>query len=312
MSVKNRKIEEKIKKFEQALIPGKGSLVLPRINSILLALDAHDWVIESSRYSYKVACELSLKHGAYVEIVCMAVNDEEYALSEKLVEEAVTYFKDKNVETQGSCIVGSPSDNILKLSEDEKHDLIILPSPYAERVEKENLDSLGATVEILINISSVPLLLLTESSINPEKITDRILMPVQGNEDVQTVEWALVLSDKDTRFNILDMVRTDSVEDIKDVSQDLLDEEVNERLIEVSLRKNTVPLLNALKEITSEMGLRLLISSIVGDLVEIITEELARNQTSLLIVNSGISLEKGSRLVKEAKKNKVPILIIKQ
>jgi hypothetical protein len=311
MSAKNYKIEKKIKKFEQAIIPDKEAFVLPSIDSILLALDAHDWIINSSRYSYKVASEFSLKHNAYVQIICMAINDEEYYESEKLVEEAVEFFKNKNVESQGSCIIGSPSDNILKLSEDEKHDLIILPSPYAERVEKDNLDSLGATIEILINKATVPILLLTESSINPEKITERILMPVQGKEDVTKVEWALLLSDKDTSMNILDTVRTDSVEEIKDVSLDLLDEDVNERLIEISLRKNTAPILKAIKDTATEMGLRILILNKVGDVGAIIANELTKKQTSLLIVNSEMSLEKGSRLVKESKKNKVPLLIIK-
>ena len=70
--------QEKIKKFEQAIVPDKASLVIPNIKSILLALDAHDWVIDSSRYSYKVACELSLRYNAYVHVVCMAINKEEY------------------------------------------------------------------------------------------------------------------------------------------------------------------------------------------------------------------------------------------
>ncbi|MHA2033199.1 MAG: hypothetical protein ACW99Q_27840, partial [Candidatus Kariarchaeaceae archaeon] len=282
MSSRTYKIEEKIKKFEQAIIPEKEAIVLPRINSILLALDAHDWIIESSRYSYKVACELSLKHNAFVQIICMAINNKEYNESKKLVDETVEYCNNKNVESQGSCIIGSPSDNILKLSEYEKHDLIILPSPYAERIEKDNLDSLGATVEILLNKSNVPIMLLTESHINPEKITEKILLPVQRRDDLPTVEWALFLSDKDTSINVLDAIRTDSIEEIKDVSLDLLDEDVNERLIEISLRKNTVPILNALKEIATEIGLKLLISKKVGDLSEIITNELARKQTSLL------------------------------
>jgi ABC-type uncharacterized transport system substrate-binding protein len=106
-------------------------------------------------------------------------------------------------------------------------------------------------------------------------------------------------------------VNTDSVEEIKDVSMDLLDEDVNEGLIEISLRKNTVPLLNVLKEIASEMKLRLIISNRVGDFVAIIIGELNKKQTSLLIVDSKTSKEKGSIIIKESKKNKVPLLIIK-
>ncbi len=37
MSAKNYKIEKKIKKFEQAIIPEKEAFVLPSINSMLLA-----------------------------------------------------------------------------------------------------------------------------------------------------------------------------------------------------------------------------------------------------------------------------------
>jgi nucleotide-binding universal stress UspA family protein len=311
MSAKSNQIEEKIKKFEQAIVPEKTAFVLPRIKSILLALDAHDWVIDSSRYSYKVACELSIRYNAYVHIICMAINNEEYHESEKLVEEAIDYFDNRDVKSQGSCTIGSPSNTILKISKNEQTDLIILPSPYAERVEKDNLDSLGATIEILNNRSTVPLLLLTESDINPEKITDRLLVPVQGKEDILISEWALLLSNIETNINVLDTVNTDSVEEIKDVSMDLLDEDVNEGLIEISLRKNTAPLLNVLKEIASEMKLRLIISNRVGDFVAIIIGELNKKQTSLLIVDSKTSKEKGSIIIKESKKNKVPLLIIK-
>jgi hypothetical protein len=311
LSAKSYKIEKKIKKFEQAIIPDKESFVLPKIDSILLALDAHNWVIGSSRYSYQVACELSIKNDAYVQIICMAINDEEYYESEKLVEEAVEYFNNNNVKSQGICIIGSPSDNILKLSEDEKHDLIVIPSPYAERVEKDNVESLGATIEILINKSVVPLLLLTESSISPEKITERILLPVHGKDGLDISGWALFLSDKDSIINVFDTVRIEVVEEIKGVSLDLLEEDVNERLIEISLRKNTAAIISALKEIAEEMGIRVVISKKVGDLVEILAKELTMTKTSLLIVNSWISLEQGSTLVKESKKNQVPLLIIK-
>ena len=151
MIVKSSKIEKKIKKFEQAMIPEKEVFVPPKIKSILLALDAHDWIIESSRYSYKVASELSQRNDAFVAIICMAINEEEYEKSEKLVNEAVDYLKKRNIESQGFCIIGSPSDNLLKLSSEESIDLLILPSPYAERVEKDNKYSLGATIEILLN-----------------------------------------------------------------------------------------------------------------------------------------------------------------
>jgi nucleotide-binding universal stress UspA family protein len=311
MNAKINQIKEKVKIFEQAIIPEKTAFILPSIKSILLALDAHDWVIESSRYSYKVASEISLRYNAYVYIICMAITNEEYNQSERLVEEAIEYFKTRNVKSQGSCLIGSPSDNILKISKDERIDLIILPTPYAERVEKNNLDSLGSTIEILNNRSTVPLLLLTESNIKPEKITEKLLMPVQGKEDVTKSEWALFLSNRETCINVLNAVGTDLVDEIKDVSMDLLDEDVNKRLIEISLRKNTAPLLNALKEIASEMDLRLIISNKVGDLVDIIINELTKKQTSLLIVDSQTSMAKGSLIVKESKKNKVPILIIK-
>ena len=134
---------------------------------------------------------------------------------------------------------------------------------------------------------------------------------MQGKEDVSNTEWALLLSNNDTYINVLDTVNTDSVEKIKDVSMDLLDENVNEGLIEISLRKNTAPLLNALKEIASEMNLKLIISNRVGDLVDIIIGELSKKQTSLLIVDSKTSMKKGSIIIKESKKNKIPLLIIK-
>ena len=124
MSTFFNKVEAKIKSFEQAFIPNKESIVLPKLKSILLALDAHSWAIESSKYSMDVASELSIKHGAFVQVVCMAVSDEEYEKSEKLVSEAVKSLESNNVSCSGLCIVGSPSKNILSLIESESHDLV--------------------------------------------------------------------------------------------------------------------------------------------------------------------------------------------
>ncbi len=311
MSTDNAKIEEKIRKFEQALIPEKETFVLPGLRSILLALDAHDWIIESSRYSYKVTSELALRHNSEVQIICMALNEEEYHESEKLVEEAVSYLKNNKVESYGSCIVGTPSSNILKLVEEDKHDLIILPSPYAERVEKNSLESLGATVEILINKSKTPLLLLTETSIDPGRISEKVLIPIRGIEDIKTLEWALLLSDENSVINVFDIVSTDSVEEIREVSLDLLEENINERLIETALRKNTAPLLKGLRALAQETGVNIRISNKIGEIVSTVTDELPRGQTSLIIINFETSMERGSLLVKESRKNKVPLLIIK-
>jgi hypothetical protein len=215
------------------------------------------------------------------------------------------------VESAGSCIVGTPASNILKLVEEENHDLIILPSPYAERVEKNSIESLGATVEILINKSKTPLLLLTETNINPGRFTEKILVPIRGIEDTKTLEWALLLSDKKTIVDVFDIVSTDSVEEIRDISLDLLEENINERLIETSLRKNTAPILNGLRALAQETGINIRISEKIGEIVSIITDELPKGQTSLIIVNSETSMERGSLLVKESRKNKVPIMIIK-
>ena len=302
------KIEEKIKRFERAFIPDKESLILPKIEKILLALDAHDWVLESSRYAYRVTCELATSHGAVVEIICMAVNNEENPESEKLVEEAVKYFEENSVEAVGSCAVGSPSENILELIGDDHHDLLVLPSPYAERVEKGSQDSIGATIDILITRLEVPLLLLPESKIDPVNITQSILLPVIEKEDAPSIEWALIFSGKDTTLEVLDIVREEHVESFKDVSSDLLDEEVEDRLIHISLREDKVPLIKALRELTSDMDLEINVTEKVGETPEILIDKLEK--TTLLILRKGLAQAQGSKMVKEAKRNGIPLLII--
>ncbi|MBD3207159.1 hypothetical protein GF319_12560 [Candidatus Bathyarchaeota archaeon] len=308
MIKRTEKINEKIRKFEQAFIPDKESLVLPKIEKILLALDAHDWVKKSSRYAYRVTCELATSHRADVEIICMAVNDEEYSESETLVDEAVKYLKENSIEAVGSCVIGSPSENILRLMDEEQHDLLVLPSPYAERVEKESQDSIGATIEILISRAEVPLLLLPESRIRPDKITDSILIPVLGREDVPPLEWALIFSEKVTALKVLDLVRREDIERFKDVSLNLLDEAVDDDLIQISLRDERAPLIKGLKDIANEMQIDIEVIEIVGAAIDSIMSKLEK--TSLLILRTGLAQEKGSSLVKEAKRNGVPLLII--
>ena len=114
MSSSLSKVETKIKSFEQAFVPDKESFVLPGLNSILLALDAHSWAIDSSRYSIEVTSEIALIQGSFVQVVCMAVTEDEFDESEKLVSEAVEFLKSKNVSCGGVCLIGSPSKTILR------------------------------------------------------------------------------------------------------------------------------------------------------------------------------------------------------
>jgi nucleotide-binding universal stress UspA family protein len=311
MSKSMIKVEEKIKSFEQAFVPDKESFVVPKLNSILLALDAHTWAVESSRYSIEVALELSQIQEAFVQVVCMAVNEEEFDESEKLVSEAVQQLQTKQVKCSGICIIGSPSKNILRLIDDESHDLVILPSPYAERVEEDNLDSLGATIEILLNNSQVPVLLISKPEEIPSSISTRILLPILEKKDIATVEWGILLSHEDTFLNILNMVRSNVVEEVREVSKELLDEDLNEELIEVSLRKNTVSIISALREIGEEKGLEQSISNRLGNPIDSIEEQSSANQPTIIIANYVLAIEDGSRLVKYTKKQKIPLFIIK-
>jgi hypothetical protein len=76
MSVRESKIFTKIRQFEQSFIPDKESLKVPEIKKILLALDAHDSVFDSSRYSIEVASHLSIKYDAVIDVICMVVTSE--------------------------------------------------------------------------------------------------------------------------------------------------------------------------------------------------------------------------------------------
>jgi nucleotide-binding universal stress UspA family protein len=294
-----------------AFVPDKESIVLPRLNSILVALDSHDWVEKSSRFSYSLAAELSVLHGAYTQIVCMAVNQDEFEKSENLVDEAVEFFKSRNIDCNGICIIGSPSSNILKLVDDESHDIVILPSPYAERIEKDNLDSLGTTVEIILNNSPVPVLLVPEPKIRTGKISDRILLYLAGKDDIAIVEWGLLFSDEDTSIQALNIIRKDLVDDVIEVSQDLLNQEIDENLVEFSLKKNRSAIISAFRDVAKEMKLDLSTSECVGDPIMCLEEKAANNDLSLIVLDYSTAIEDGASLVKYSKKEKTPIFIIK-
>lgn len=311
MSKHLSKSQKKIKSFEMAFVPDKESFVLPRLNSILVALDAHDWTEKSSKLSYSIAAELSELHGAYTQIVCMAVNQDEFEKSEHLVDEAVEFFKSKNIDCSGVCIIGSPSSNILKLVDEETHDIVILPSPYAERIEKDTLDSLGATVEIILNQSPVPVLLVPEPKMRVGKISDRILLYLAGKESISIVEWGLLFSDEDTSIQALNIINKGLIDDVRAVSNDLLNQELDENLVEVSLKKNTSAIISALRAVAKEMKLDLSTSDCVGDPVICLEEKTAIKDLSLMVIDYSTAMEDGASLVKYSKKEKTPILIIK-
>jgi nucleotide-binding universal stress UspA family protein len=300
-----------MKSFEQAFVPDKESFVLPRLNSILLALDAHSWAIESSRYSIDVTSELALIQDAFVQVVCMAVTEEEFDDSEKLVSEAVELLQSKNVNCSGVCIIGSPSKTILRLIDEESHNLVILPSPYAERIEEDNLESLGATIEIILNSSPVSLLLVTETDTSPNSISSKILVPMLGKDDLPIIEWGLLLANKNTIFNVLNVVRGNLVEEVKEVSKELLDEELKEELVELSIRKNTASIISSLRDISEEKGLTLKISNLVGNPIDFIKEQVIKNHPTIVLANYTLSIEDGSQLVKFSKKQKLPLFISK-
>jgi hypothetical protein len=143
-----------------------------------------------------------------------------------------------------------------------------------------------------------------------DEVNEKILLPIISKDDFTLIEWGLLLSDENTRITVLNIIRKNIIEDIREVSKDLYTQEVKLNLVEASLRRNTASILSALRQISTEMGFTINISKRVGDPVECIEDEVSKNDLTLILSNYSIALEEGARLVKFSKKQKIPLLII--
>jgi len=136
---------------------------------------------------------------AEVSVVCVATSTEEIENSPTLVSKAVEFLASQWITVKGRCREGYPSEHILKLAEEEKSGLIVIPSPYAEKAEKQCIESLGTTVEVVLRRASCPVILVRNLIPAPEEATKAILLPIHSVKAYRAAEWALALAEEGSK-----------------------------------------------------------------------------------------------------------------
>jgi nucleotide-binding universal stress UspA family protein len=204
MAFKN--IERKIEVFRRAVVPERIEFGPAKIGKILLAVDIHACSFESSESTVLLTLYLARRFNATVSVVCVAMSEEETEESDSAVFRAVELLASQGIGVEGSRGEGYPSENILRLAEKEEASLIIIPTPYAEKAEKPCVESLGTTVDIVLQRASCPTMLVKSPVQKPKDAVKNILLPIQSLEEYKAAEWALTLAEDDFRLLLLNVV----------------------------------------------------------------------------------------------------------
>ncbi|MBT8172334.1 universal stress protein [Candidatus Bathyarchaeota archaeon] len=312
MSSHSEKVDEKIRVFEQAIVNEEIELNPPTIKKIFLAIDSHEKASNVSENATEITLNLAIRFKAEVYIACIAPTEEELAVSEKLVNEVVKLFESKKVPVIGSCGIGSASEHILGLSEKFDPSLIIMQIPYGERVETFDIESIGATVDLVIRNCSFPILLVRKPEFKASDITQNILLLVSKKENIKAAELALSLGAKGSKLKLLSITKKETVEKVENLVQTISRFELGKGVLEHIHKKEVQPLVNKIIDEAKNRGIKVERIHLIGDRIKI-TLELSKDKHTMMV----LSHEIGERNILESevenliKLSKIPTLIVK-
>jgi nucleotide-binding universal stress UspA family protein len=309
----SEKVEEKIKVFEKATITEKIKLHPPKIEKIFLAVDSHSEASKISENAIQIALNLASRFEAEVYIFCTSSSARELVESEKLVNKTVKLFESKKVSVIGGCSIGYPSEKVLELSEQFDPSLVIMPIPYGERAETFEIESLGATVDLVIRKSKYPILLVRKALFSPTELTKNILILIENEkENIKAAEWALILGEQGSKLKLLSITEKEIVKKVEGIAQAIESSKLGKEVLAHSHKKEIQPLINGIIDEAKNRRIELKRIHLVGNKTKLILEE-AENNHTLIVVSS--SLINGKILRHEvenlARFSKTPTLIVK-
>jgi nucleotide-binding universal stress UspA family protein len=306
------KIEKKIKIFEKAVDTKKLKFETKKIERIFLAIDAHFEASEISENALQITLNLAKRFQAKVYIACIAPTSEELKISEKLVKKALQLLESENIAVTGSCGFGHPSENILELSKQFNPNLIVISTPYGERTETFNIESLGTTVDLIIRKSPYPILLVRKPIFPPTEIMKSILLIIDSIKTIQAAEWALTLAENNSKIMILSITEKETMEKVEELAESLLDSEIDKDIVERLHRWEIRTLINGIISEAETKELKVEKKLLIGDRIKLTLEEAKEKHTVLICATT---LEQDNVLENEvenlARLSRIPILIVK-
>jgi nucleotide-binding universal stress UspA family protein len=306
------KIEEKIKIFEKAVDIKKIKLNPIEIRRIFLAIDAHSEAVEINENALQITSNLAKKHHTEVFIACIAPTNEEIKISEELVKKAVTILEKENIKVIGTCEFGHPSEKILEITNLYNPNLIILPTPYGERSEPFDIDSLGTSVDMVLRKSPIPTLLVRKRKHPANEILNSILLVIESNKSIKAAEWALSLAKTDSKIMLLTMTEKDIIEKVEEIAESVLESDIDKEFIEHFHKKESLDLTNKIIDESRQKDIKIEKKHIIGDKIRLILNQTKEKHTMLILATS---LEKNNVLSNEVENIcrliRIPILIVK-
>jgi nucleotide-binding universal stress UspA family protein len=277
-------VEKKIEVFRKAILPERIDFESKKIIRLLLAVDIHAYSCEASESALLLTSYLANRFNAKVFVVCIAPSGEETEESSSKVNSAVELLVSQDIIAEGICGEGFPSENILRFAEKEMIDCIIIPTPYAEKTEKPCIESLGTTVDIVLQRAPCSIMLVKGSVQEPETVVKNILLSIQSVKEYMVAEWALTLVDEDSKILLLNVVDKSLVKNTKDVVEKLLKSKIIEDSIEGMLQKDVNTLMVNIAKKGHEKRITVKRRFRVGEEVNITLEEMKKEGSSMLIL----------------------------
>lgn len=312
MSIHSKKVDEKIRAFEKAIITKEIELNPLNIKKIFLAIDSHENASEINKNAIQIALNIAIRFQAEVYIACISLTLEELKISEKLVNDNITLFESKKIPVTGSCSLGRPSEHILKLSQEFNPNIIIITIPYGERAESFDIESLGSTIDLVIRKSPFPILLVRKPVFNAKDIGKNVLLVINKKENIKAAEFALTLVEKGSKIKILSITEKKIAEKVENIIQTISKTDLENHTIEQVHKEEIQILVYKISEKSISQGIKVERIHLLGNWVKLTLEQAKQNQT--IIVLSTDLLENNiliSEVENVVKLSKIPTLIVK-
>jgi nucleotide-binding universal stress UspA family protein len=309
---KLEEVEKKIKIFEEIVVPRITKLQPPSIKKIFLAVDSHVEASEVSENALQITLSLAKRFQSEVYVACIAPTNDELIRSERLVNKIVQLLESENISVKGGCSSGRPSEHILELSRLYNPNLIVMPIPYGERAENYQIESLGATVDIVIRKSPFPILLVRKPKFKPNELTKYMVLLINEMENTEAAEFALALGERDSKLEILSVTKKETVERVEDIAENLTDFYFEEGTLESMHKREIQSLINGIFDEAKARGIIIERTHLVDNRIKAVIEQSKHEHTMIVlptILIDGNILE--PEVENLARFSKIPVLIVK-
>ncbi|MHA1333582.1 MAG: universal stress protein [Candidatus Odinarchaeia archaeon] len=287
----DEQILEQLSTFRRAIMEAKVLLKPHPIRKIIVVNDGTERGFSGIALAKEIIL-VNAKRNKFEKLICLydlTLYPEEYEELLSRQNEMLDELRNLNIPvTVKKLSTGDIPDEVAEIARRDRVDLIILSCPFKEEPPEEGIISGVPVADLILQKVENPVFLIRRSIKDVGRTLKNILIFVRNFPRYtveKSIEYAVSLIKPGGKITLFMIVDEELINDIKRLSEDL-EIELSDEIIMKAFRQELWPVINALKEKTLEMNVKLKIEFKVGDPVNTIIDHISAKNYGMVVIPS--------------------------